>query len=89
MKKYKLLYSKSFVKSMEKLDKYVQLQIKSYIINNLENIDNPRNIGKGLKGNLSNYWRYRIGNYRILAEIVDDKLIIYLLEIGHRKSVYK
>ncbi|WP_322631716.1 type II toxin-antitoxin system RelE family toxin [Pasteurella atlantica] len=74
---------------MKKLDIHTQKQIKSWIIKNNDLIaSNPRIIGKNLKGNLKNYWRYRIGNYRLLVQIEDDKLILILLSAGHRKNIY-
>ncbi len=86
---YEILYTKSFIKSMKKMDKYVQIQIKSWIINNLENTENPRLLGKALVSNHKGKWRYRIGDYRLLAEIDDNKIKIFLLEVGHRKEIYK
>ena len=49
---------------------------------------NPRQHGKGLTSNRSGQWRYRIGDYRLLAEIQEDKIIILILEIGHRSVIY-
>ena len=57
--------------------------------NNLEGIDNPRIKGRSLVGNLKNYWRYRIGDYRLITKIDDSKLIIIAIECKHRKEVYK
>ncbi|MDP8052878.1 type II toxin-antitoxin system RelE/ParE family toxin, partial [Pasteurella atlantica] len=73
----------------KKLDIHTQKQIKSWIIKNNDLIaSNPRIIGKNLKGNLKNYWRYRIGDYRLLTQIEDDKLVLILLSAGHRKNIY-
>lgn len=89
MKEYKLYYSSSFIKDLKKMDKYIQLQIKSWIVNNLENTINPRNLGKALLKNHKNKWRYRIGEYRILALINDSEITLLLLRVGHRKEIYK
>ena len=89
MATYTLLMTKSFIKDMKKLDKYAQIQIKSWIINNLENTDDPRRYGKALLGNLKDKWRYRIENYRILAIIEDEHIILHLVKVGHRRSIYK
>jgi len=45
--------------------------------------------GKALKGNLGDYWRYRVGNYRLIAEINDEEIIIIIIGIGHRRDIYK
>ena len=75
-----------FDKEFKKLDKFTQKKIKSY----LENIlDNPRSRGKMLQANRSGQWRYRIGDYRVIVNIQDERLIILALEIGHRREIYK
>lgn len=61
----------------------------NWITKNLVGCKNPREHGKALKGNLKNQWRYRVGDYRILCDIMDDKLIILVLTAGHRREVYK
>lgn len=58
-------------------------------LNKLGDTLNPREHGKPLKGNLKDYWRYRVGNYRIIAEIDDAKIRIVIIEIGHRRKIYK
>ena len=86
---YKLIYSKDFQKIFRKLDPSVQKLVASYIKHNLEETDNPRRHGKPLIGDKKGLWRYRIGNYRLIAEIQDDKLIVLMLTFGHRSDVYK
>lgn len=51
--------------------------------------DDPKKYGKALKGNLKEYWIYRVGNYRVLADIKDDQIQIIIFNIGHRKDIYK
>ncbi|MEF9988396.1 MAG: type II toxin-antitoxin system RelE/ParE family toxin, partial [Christensenella sp.] len=63
--------------------------IKSWIGKNLIGCDNPRLYGKALQGKYKTLWRYRVGDYRIIVNIEDEKLVILLLEIGHRKEIYK
>ena len=87
--KYSINVSARFDKEFKKLDRYTQLMIKSWITKNLVDTDNPRIHGKALVGNKSGYWRYRIGDYRLICEIIDNELIILALSIGHRREVYK
>lgn len=54
----------------------------------LQTIENPRDRGKGLVGDLSGMWRYRVGDYRIICHIDNGELLITALEIGHRREVY-
>jgi len=63
--------------------------IVAWIRKNLEGCTNPRLYGKGLVANLNGQWRYRIGDYRIIAEISDEKITILVLTIGHRKEIYQ
>jgi len=86
---YELKYEARAVKQIKKLDPATRNLIKSWIEKNLLNTDNPRQHGKGLTGSLSQYWRYRVGDYRILAEINDAEIIIIIVEIGHRRDIYR
>lgn len=88
-KKYIVEFTEYSKKNLKKLDKYQAKLIKKWIIENLIYTTNPRRNGKALKETLTGLWRYRVGDYRIICEIQDDKLIIIILEIGHRKEIYK
>ena len=87
--RYTVEYTSKALKSLKKLDKPVLLMIKSWIEKNLIDCEDPRSKGKPLSGTLSKYWRYRIGNYRLIVEIEDDQLRIIAFEFAHRSSVYK
>lgn len=87
--KYKIETSSNFDKAFKKLDRYTQRMIKAWIDKHLINCENPRVCGKGLTANHSGQWRYRIGDYRLICLIEDDKLIITALNIGHRRDIYK
>jgi len=86
---YEVIYSKEAVKSLRQLDKGQIKLIYSWIETNLVNTTNPRTSGKPLKGNLKEYWRYRVGEYRIIADIQDANITIVIVNIGHRRQVYK
>lgn len=77
-----------FDREFRKLDRYTQRMIKSWIDKNLEGCADPRQHGKGLTANRSGQWRYRIGDYRLLCDIQDERLVILALEIGHRRATY-
>ncbi|HAE60768.1 MAG TPA: type II toxin-antitoxin system mRNA interferase toxin, RelE/StbE family [Eubacteriaceae bacterium] len=85
---YKVVISDKSLKQLKKLDSAVQRLIINFIEKNLEGSTDPRLLGKGLKGNLKGIWRYRVGDYRLLAKIEDEKLIIVFVDIGHRKNIY-
>jgi len=88
MSKYSVEYSKKAQKILRKLDNQISNRITDWIENNLVNCENPRFQGKALTGNLSGNWRYRVGNYRIIAKIEDDKILITVVDIGHRRQIY-
>ena len=86
--KYTVTFAKEALKQLKKMDKASAALILGWIRKNLEGCDNPRIHGKGLTANRSGQWRYRVGDYRIIAEIYDDKVVILVLNIGHRRDVY-
>lgn len=88
MKKYDVKLSERFKKEFRKLDKYTQKLLRAWINKNLVNCTDPRQHGKGLTANRSGQWRYRIGDYRLLCEIIDNELIILALSVGHRRDIY-
>ena len=85
---YKVEYTEQAIKELRKIDKHTQFFILAWIEKNLVDCENPRQHGKGLTANRSGQWRYRVGDYRIIAEIEDDKVIILVLTVGHRTEVY-
>ena len=86
---YRVTYTKTAVKQLKKLDAFTRSTILYWIDKNLANTSNPRQNGKGLTANHSGEWRYRVGNYRILANIYDDEIVIEVFAVGHRKDIYK
>ena len=65
-------------------------RILDFLKNRLATYESPRQIGEALKGKrLGEYWRYRVGDYRLLCEIKDDRLIVLVLEVGNRRDIYR
>lgn len=89
MKKFSVDYDPHALKKMRKLDASVRKRIRKWIETNLEGCENPRRRGKPLEGELSGFWRYRVGDYRIIAEIQDDKIIIFVINVDNRNDIYK
>ena len=83
---YKLVPTRRFIKQLKKLDRYTQKIITNYLQTNV--LEDPRRHGKALVGNRVGQWRYRIGNYRVIVQIVDYELVIATLEVGHRRDIY-
>ena len=88
MKRYKVEYTERAIKELRKLDKYTRQMLYSWIDKNLVNCENPKLHGKPLTANCKGQWRYRVGDYRIITEIQEDRIVILILTVGHRSEVY-
>lgn len=71
------------------MDKRTSLLLLAWIRKHLHQCENPRAHGKSLEGTLKEKWRYRIGDYRLIAKISDETITLLILNIGHRKDIYK
>ena len=85
---YSVDYTPGAYKELRKLDRRTRSLILSWVEKNLVNCTNPRQHGKALSANRAGQWRYRVGNYRLLAEISDTAVTILILSVGHRSGVY-
>ena len=85
---FEVEFTEQAIKELKKMDKHDAALITGWIRKNLQGCSNPRQQGKALTVNHSGEWRYRVGNYRLLAEIQDEKVIILILTIGHRSKIY-
>nr|WP_314994029.1 type II toxin-antitoxin system RelE/ParE family toxin [uncultured Treponema sp.] len=84
----KVILTDTFKKQLKKLDAAISKRVLDYL-EQVELLDNPRSRGKALTSNLTGLWRYRVSDYRILCRIRDDELIITVIEIAHRSTVYR
>ena len=84
----KVILTKASKKQVKKLDSPISKRILDYL-EQLELLDDPRSRGKALTSNLAGLWRYRVGDYRILCRIHEDKLVITVIEIAHRSTIYR
>lgn len=83
-------YTDTARKQLRKLDKQTARRILDFMDERIAGAENPRELGKALTGpTLGTFWRYRVGDYRIICEIQDDKLCVLAVEIGHRREVYR
>ena len=77
-------------KELAKLGSVAAQRILRFLHDRVASLDNPRAIGQALKGSdLGEFWKYRIGDYRVIARIEDSVVTIFVLRIGDRKSVYR
>ncbi len=80
--------AESAVKQLSGLDKAIQRRITKYLSERLAVADDPRVLGRALRGELSEYWRYRVGDYRLVCEIQDEVLTVLVVRVAHRSKVY-
>lgn len=77
-------------RDLEKLDPQVTRRIERFLLERVARLDNPRAIGQALQGEkFGDLWRYRVGDWRIICQIQDAKLVVLALRVGHRRQVYE
>lgn len=76
-------------KQLKKIDKAEAKRILTYLRERVASEEDPRRYGKALSGDLGEFWRYRIGNYRVIASIEDQNVTVLVIRVGHRSKVYR
>jgi mRNA interferase RelE/StbE len=77
-------------RELSSLDAQHARRILKFLHERLANLDDPRSIGKALQGSrLGEFWKYRVGDYRLICKIEDDRVVVLVLRVGHRKEVYR
>jgi len=82
-------YAEIARKQLRKLDKSLAQRIVDFMDERVAATGDPRRVGKALKGPLGDLWSYRVGDFRILCDIQDGKLMVLVLQIGNRREVYR
>jgi mRNA interferase RelE/StbE len=86
---WRIEITRTATKQITKLDQQTQKSILRFLRERLAGADNPRQWGRALQGEKRGLWRYRVGDYRLICDIQDQKITILVLELGHRKDVYR
>lgn len=77
-------------RQFEKLDQAVAARISKFLRERVARMENPRSIGQALKGErFGEFWKYRVGDYRLITKIEDDRLLVLILSVGHRREIYR
>lgn len=83
-------YTESALRQLKKLDKSIALRVVDYMDQRVATSNDPRTLGKNLVGpKLGDYWRYRVGDIRVICNIQDGKMCVLVIEIGNRREVYR
>jgi mRNA interferase RelE/StbE len=87
---WKVELSSQAEKNLEQLDPQVARRILTFLLERVAPLSDPRSIGEALKGSkLGEFWKYRVGDYRIISSIEDGAMLILVVRIGNRKAVYR
>jgi mRNA interferase RelE/StbE len=87
---YRVELAESAVRDLGKLDAPQQKRILKFLKERLAKLDNPRSIGQALRGSeLGEFWKYRVGDHRLISRIYDDRIVVIVLRIGHRREIYR
>ena len=84
-----LRISETARRQFKKLDRSTDQALLRYLNRLLLEVENPRQRGKGLTANRTGLWRYRVGDYRVICDIQDDQLLVLVLQVAHRRDVYR
>lgn len=87
--RWKIEITRGAEKQIKKLDRTAQTVILRFLRERLQPAENPRQWGKPLHGEKGGLWRYRVGDYRLICDIQDEKITVLVLRVGHRKDVYR
>jgi len=85
---WKIELTELAVKQLKKMGRSETKRITEYLRKRIEPLEDPRLLGKALKGDLSTLWRYRVGDYRLICELKEKELIVLVVRVGHRKGIY-
>ena len=87
---WKVELSTEAVRELDKLDTQPRLRILKFLHERVATLDDPRSIGQALRGSrLGEFWKYRVGDYRLICKIEDDRVLVLVLRIGHRRDIYR
>lgn len=87
---WQIEFDPSAAKELAKLDKPTARRIVQFLRERVSPLTNPRSLGEALRGDdLGSFWKYRLGDYRVVAEIIDRRVVIIVVRVGHRREVYR
>jgi mRNA interferase RelE/StbE len=87
---WKIEFTDTALRQLEKLDRPSARRIRKFLLERISPLENPRTIGDALHGErFGEFWRYRLGDYRLITRIEDARIVIVVLRVGHRREVYR
>jgi mRNA interferase RelE/StbE len=87
---WQIEFDPAAVKELARLDKQVARRIVQFLRERIAPLTDPRSLGEALRGDqLGSFWKYRLGDYRVVVEIADRRIVIIVVRVGHRREVYR
>ena len=87
---WRVEFAKGAQKDLAKLDASGRARVLRFLADRIQGSDDPRRLGEALKGHLvGRYWKYRVGDYRVICDIQDGLLLVLVVRVGHRREVYR
>jgi len=86
---WRVEFDRDAARDLKRLDSAAQRAVLRFLRERVATTEDPRHFGKPLVGDMKGLWRYRVGDYRIVARIEDDRLIVLVVTVGHRREVYR
>lgn len=85
---WKIEFQAAAIKQLKKMERNESDRVKDFLHSRVKTLDNPRQLGIALEGSqFKHLWRYRVGDYRIICDIQDHRLVVLVIEIGHRREI--
>ena len=85
---WKIEFDRGARRELEKLGKTVSDRILRFLHERIETLDDPRRVGERLQGTLREFWKYRVGDYRLICSLKDDRMVVVVVRVGHRRDSY-
>ena len=87
---FEIEFDPDALKDLKQLDKPVQQRLIDFLKERVAPLKNPRLLGEALSGaTLGNYWKYRVGDWRIVCDIQDKRIVVRVLRVGNRRDIYR
>ena len=87
---WQIVFDPDALKELKRLDRPVQIRLVAFLRDRLAPLDDPRSLGEALSGaRLGSYWKYRVGDWRIVCDIQDQRVVVRVLRLGNRRELYR
>ena len=86
---WKIEFDPGARRELEKLDNTISDRILRFLHERIATLDDTRQVGERLQGTLREFWKYRVGDYRLICSLKDDRMVVVVVRVGHRRHIYR